>query len=218
MSNIDDELDTIIDAYLNYLEGNGPEPRLDTIPADLRNEAQARLRIVDAMWATHTEDRTLTNDPVAQRFGFDKSGETIFVNGRRVAALRKSAPMDLKELRAKITAAGGDITAMALLNLEQNTSTPVPQPTASALVAALDTTLPEIAARPASDADPVQAFLASPAFDELIASWAADHDRDPATVRPIVTNQLQVAQFRAIDVTDEQLLDITRAILHKLEQ
>jgi hypothetical protein len=217
MNNIDDQLDAVTDAYLSHLEGAGPAPSLDDLPAQLRDEARARVQMLDAMWGAHIDDRTLADDPVARRFGFDRAGEDVFIDGRRVAALRKAVGLDLKELHARVTTAGGDIAPMALFQLEQSTSTPVSQPTASALVAALDTSLNELEAAPSVDFDVIRAFLDGPEFDELIATWVEEHERDPARVRPVVAERMLASQFRAADVTTEHLLDIARAILRSLE-
>lgn len=169
------------------------------------------------MWGAALVDHPPADDPVARRFGFDRAGQDVPIDGRRVAALRKAAGLDLKALLALVTTAGGDITAMALLELEQSRSTPVAQATASALVAALDTSLGEIEAGPEAELDHVRAFLNSPIFDDLIASWAAEHDQDAARLRSAVADRILVAQFRAADVTPEQLLDTARAILRSLE-
>lgn len=217
MSNTDGELDGITDAYLRFLEGGGPRPSLDSLPANLRDEAQARMRIIDAMWGAQVVAPTVADDPVARRFGFNRAGQQVFIDGRQVAALRKRAGLDLKELLARVTAAGGDIAAMALLQLEQSRSTPVSQPTASALVAALDTLLAGIEAAPDMDYDDIRRFLDGPELGELIARWAAENDDDPLRARSVVAERMLVTQFRAADVTTDHLLDIARAILRSLE-
>ena len=218
MSDIDDELDGIIDEYLAHLDGAGPAPDLGALPDSLQHEAHARLQLIDAMWHADTHQTTPQDDPVARRFGFDRPGQTIAINGKRVAALRKAAGIDLKELLSRITAAGGTIAPAALLQLEQNPSTTVPQPSASALVAALDTTLAEIEAATPLSADPVRAFLDSPAFDDLLARWATEHGRKPNQVRPVVVERVLASHFRADEVTTEHVAEIVRAVLAALVQ
>jgi transcriptional regulator with XRE-family HTH domain len=217
MSNIDDELDTLIENYLNFLEGEGPAPQLDDLPASVRDEARARIRLVDSMWGAQVDDRSLSEDPVARRYGFERAGQNVSVDGRRVAALRKAAGLDLKALLARVTAAGGDITPMALLQLEQSESAAVSQPTVSALVAALDVSLDEVEARASVDLDAVREFLNSPEFDELIQAWTAEHAQDPEGVRPLVVERVLTSQFRASDFTTAHLVDIVRAVLRSLE-
>jgi hypothetical protein len=217
MSHIDDELDNIIDAYLTYLDGAGPAPDLGALPDALREEARARLQLIDAMWGADSDEPPPANDPVVRRFGFDRAGQDIAVNGRRVASLRKAAGLDFKALLARIRAAGGAIAPAALLQLEQSPSTLVSQPTASALVAALDTTLSEIEAAVQPEGHAVRAFLDSPAFDELVGSWAAEHGHSMAQVRPVVVQRVLASNFRADEVTVEHVADIVRAVLASLE-
>jgi hypothetical protein len=215
MSNFDDQLDSIIDAHLRYLEGDGPAPDLASLPEDLREEAEARVALFDAMWGAQVEPPV--DDPVARRFGFDRAGEDIALDGHRVSALRKAAGYDLGELLARVTSAGGDINAGALFRLEQSASSLVAQPTASALVAALSTALADIEASTDIDSGAVRAFLDSPEFYELIDSWAADHHLERDEVCTVVTDRVLAAQYRAEDVTVEQLTAIVRAILDTLE-
>jgi transcriptional regulator with XRE-family HTH domain len=217
MSNIEDDLDAVTDAYLTYLEGGGPAPSLEELPVQLRDEARARLQLVDAMWGAEIDGDPLADDSVARRFGFDRTGEHVHIDGRRVAARRRAAHLELKELLARVITAGGDIAPMALLQLEQSSSTPVSPSTASALVAALDTSLADIEAARSIDFDGIRAFLDSPEFDELIATWAAEHDQDPTRVGSVVAERMLVSQFRAAAVTVDQLLDIARAILRSLD-
>lgn len=216
MSNIDDQLDAIIDAHLRYLEGDGPAPDLTTLAPDLRDEALVRVRLLEASWDSAVE--LPADDPVARRFGFDRAGEQITIDGRRVAQLRKAAGMDLNALHAMITTAGGDLTVGNLFNLEQNTTATVTQPVASAIVAALHTNLTELevlADVPATD--PVRRFLAGPRFAELIDDWAGQFGRKVDEVRNLVTPKVIAAQYRADDVTEDHLAAIVQTILDDLE-
>lgn len=215
MSNIDDQLDPIIDAHLRHLEGDGSAPDLTALPDDLREEAQARVALLDAMWGAQIIPPD--DDPVARRFGFDRAGETIAIDGHRVAALRKTAGLNLAELLARVTAAGGDIVIGALFRLEQSDSTPLNQPTASALVAALDTTLAAIQASAGIDLGAARAFLDSPAFYDLVDTWAAEHQRERDQVRSVVKERVLALQYRAEDLTTDHLSAIVETILDSLE-
>lgn len=216
MNNIDDQLDAIIDAHLRHLEGDGPAPDLVTLAPELRDEAQARIRLLEASWGAVLE--VPTEDPVARRFGFDRAGQTITVNGRRVAQLRKGTGMAFDTLLGLVTAAGGDITAAKLFRLEQNSSADVAQPTASAIVAALHTTLADIETTTTSAAtDPVRLFLSGRRFADIIDDWAGRFGRPASEVRTIVTERVLAVQYRANDVTDEHLIEIVQTILDSLE-
>jgi len=216
MSNIDDQLDAIIDAHLRFLEGDGPAPDLTTLTPDLRDEALVRVRLLEASWDSAVE--LPADDPVARRFGFDRAGEQITIDGRRVAQLRKAAGMDLNALHAMITAAGGDLTVGNLFNLEQNTTATVTQPVASAIVAALHTNLTELEVlADVPGTDPVRQFLAGPRFAQLIDDWAGRFGRTVDEVRNLVTPKVIAAQYRADGVTEDHLAAIVQTILDDLE-
>ena len=214
MSNIDDQLDAIIDAHLRYLEGDGPAPDLAALAAELRAEAHARVRLLEASWGAAVE--VAAEDPVARRFGFDRAGQEVTIDGRRVAQLRKAAGMELDALLGRVTAAGGNITAGNLFRLEQNSSATVTQPIASAIVAALHTTLAELetAEHPASN--PVYLFLSGPRFADIIDDWARRFGGQSSEVRAVVTDKVLAVQYRAEDVSDDHLAEVVQAILDSL--
>ena len=216
MSSIDDQLDAIVDAHLLYLEGDGPAPDLTALTPELRDEALVRVRLLEASWGAVLE--VPTEDPIAARLGFDRTGQTITLNGRRVAQLRKATGMDFESLLGLVTAAGGDITAANLFRLEQSSAADVDQPTASALVAALHTTMADIEAA-ATDAatDRVGLFLSGPGFANIIDDWARKFGRPTSEVRTTVTERLLAVQYRAEDIRDEHLIEIVKTILGSLE-
>lgn len=216
MRNTEDQLDVIIGVHLRYLEGDGPAPDFTTLAPELRNEAQARVQVLEAAWGASIE--VPTEDPVARRFGFDRSGQVIAIDGRRIAQLRKAARMDLNVLLGLITAAGGEISAGNLFRVEQNRAATVSQPVASAIVAALHTTLAEIETTDGGpESDPMRVFLSGPRFSDIIDDWARRFSRQVDEVRSLVAGRALAAQYRAEDVTDDHLAEIVRAILASLE-
>lgn len=217
MSNIDDRIGAIIDAYLAFREGTSDAPTLDGLDPAERAEAAARIELLDTLWGAGAPQEPL-DDPVARRFGFDRPRQDITVNGTKIAALRKRQGIVLQGLAEMVNNGGGEVNTRVLLDLEQRPAVPVPQRTASALAAALRVSVADFEAAATGDIDVVRAFLASPAFNELIASWAAEHHHEPGPVRRDVSERVFAAQFRAADVTAEQLLDIARAILRRLER
>ncbi|WCO67955.1 hypothetical protein PO878_04360 [Iamia majanohamensis] len=215
MSNIDEQLDPIIDAHLRHLEGGGPAPDLAALPDGLREEAEARVILLEATWGTQVT--APPDDPVARRFGFDRAGGIIAIDGHRVAAIRKAAGYDLAKLLARVTAAGGDIAIGTLFRLEQSDSMPLSQPNASALVAALGTNLSALEAAVDIDLGAIRAFLDSPAFYDLVDSWAAEHQRESDEVRSVVEERVLALQYRAEGVTTDHLTTIVQTILRSLE-
>lgn len=219
MSDIND-IDDILAQYLQFLHGNAPEPNLARLNAAAREEALAQIDVLVALYRVGTPDSN--DDPVARRFGFDRAGDDITIDGGRVKRLRKERALSLKELVDLVNRAGGDTSGSALLRIEQQPRAVLPQATVTAIVAALDTTLQELEVLEDStidvEVDRVRAFLASPRFEEEIATWCAAHDRRPREVRPHVEDRLVGAAFRAEDQTDEVLLEIVRTILRGLEK
>ena len=217
MSNTDSQLDTIIDAHIRFLEGEGPAPDLTSLAPELRDEALARVQMLEVSWGAIIE--VPADDPVASRFGFDRAGQAIAINGRRIAQLRKAAGLDLDVLLGLVTAAGGDISAGSLFRLEQERSATVSQPVASAIVAALRTSLAELEATAGSTAsNPMRMFLTGPRFSDIIDDWAGRFGRPSDEVRSLVTDRALATQYRAEDVTDDHLAEIVKAILASLEE
>lgn len=215
MSEFEEQLDVVVDDYLRYRDGDGPMPDLSGLPDRLRSEALARFQFLDALWGEGVQPPS--DDPVARRLGFDRLGEDIAINGLRVASIRKARDMDLKQLRMSVLNAGGSITPGDLFRLEQSSSTVLPQPTVSAFVAALGSSIAELKATAEVERDIVRVFLDGPTFNNLVAVWAAEQSRDVQAIRPVVQERVLAAQYRASEVTIEQLVEITRAILDSLE-
>jgi hypothetical protein len=125
--------------------------------------------------------------------------------------------LDLDGLLGLVTAAGGNITAGSLFRLEQNRSATVPQPVASAIVAALHTTLEQLEAADSSATDPVRLFLSGPRFADLIDDWAGRFGGQHDELRALVTSKVLAVQYRAEDISDDHLAEIVQAILDSLE-
>lgn len=65
----DDEINDIVDRYLLFLRGRGPEPDLGHLTAPQRKAMRARLDIVDALADRGPPRPALHEDPVAMRLG-----------------------------------------------------------------------------------------------------------------------------------------------------
>lgn len=178
-------------------------------------EAVTNLR--GYLTTAHTEIPSPSEDPVARRFGFHRAGQDITIDGRKIASLRKSAGIDLKDLATRVATGGGTIAPGHLFRLDQGSPVLVSQPTASALVAALNTSFAEIEAAVDNPSDPTRRFLDSPAFEDIVKNWADEHDRNATEVMPVVADRVLAAQYRADDVTAQQLLAIINSILDNLE-
>lgn len=213
------DIDTIIDQYLQYLDGEAPEPTLDDLTPEERAEAHAQIRVLVALHRTGVPDPD--DDPVARRFGFDRAGADIVIDGRRMARRRQERGLKLNELAAAVNRAGGTITTSALLRLEQQPHGAVPQATVTAIVAVLDTSLQDLEPADASADEAVErlrTLLASPRLEAKVAAWCAEHQRSQRDVGRHLEQRLLVgAAYRAEDLTEDALLEIVRAILAGLD-
>lgn len=207
-------IDTFVDSYMDYLDGMGDAPSLADLRPELRSEAAARARILEASSGALLEADPTVQDVVARHFGFDRAGQPIAINGTRVAALRLELKLPLDEFVHQVQVAGGDQPLKFWFQAEKNPRIEVPQPTVTALAAVLRTAVESFEADP----DVVGAFAFElEGLEAVVDSWAADHERDPQQTMERVRRELVDAGYRADDVSEEQLLAIVRAILRGLE-
>lgn len=66
---LDNTIDDLIERYLLFLRGRGPEPDLSVLPADRRARVAAQLEIVAALADRDLELPSIEDDPVAIRLG-----------------------------------------------------------------------------------------------------------------------------------------------------
>ncbi|HEX5113668.1 MAG TPA: hypothetical protein VFW65_00565 [Pseudonocardiaceae bacterium] len=85
----DDELnntiDDVIEQYILFLRGRGPEPDLSALPPDRRAAVTEQLKIVSSLADSDPELPPIEDDPVAIRLGVTDHGGVTPV-GRRLAA------------------------------------------------------------------------------------------------------------------------------------
>lgn len=66
---LDNLNDALIEEYLRFLRGLGPQPDLSGLPASRREAITGQFEIVAALADRDTELPPLEQDPVAQRLG-----------------------------------------------------------------------------------------------------------------------------------------------------
>ncbi|MBK6018362.1 hypothetical protein [Streptomyces sp. MBT53] len=66
---LDNAVDDLIERYLLFLRGRGPEPDLSVLPSDRRAEVAEQLEIVTALVDRDTSSPSIEEDPVAMRLG-----------------------------------------------------------------------------------------------------------------------------------------------------
>jgi hypothetical protein len=218
MTTDDARLAQAIEAFIQHLETGSPEPDLSDLPADLRAEAKARMQLLSAM------DGALSGAPeprlsrAAAALGFDRPDQDIVISGSLLKRQRMDSRRNVGEIADMVRSMGVALTNARLMHLEMAPATPLPQPLVSALAAALDTDVSEIEASADAQVSALRAFLDSPRVADIISTWAAEHDRETQGVAEDVRRQLTGANFRAEDVTFDQLLELLTAILRRMER
>ncbi len=212
-----DQFDDLIEGFLTYLDGEGPPPDLTDLPRDVRSEAEARFEMLRAAHGVLAGSSGSGASRIAARFGLDRAGQQIEIAGAKVKRVRMSKKLQLADVAQGIQKSGVDFTSARLFRIETAAALPVDQPIVTALVAVLNCSVADLETVDTSDLSPVQAFIDSAEFLDLIATWAAEHDLDAQTTARRAGDQLLAAHYRAQDVTHEQLREILRAILRKLD-
>lgn len=212
-----DPIEKYIHDYMLFRDGIAERPSLDDLHGDDRREAAARVRILEA-----TDPSTAVVAPgaanrLASAFGFDRVGTPIAISGRKLKAARRRAGLELKDVAAAVAAAGAAVRTAELLHVETADTATLDQAIVTRLVAVLGVTVAEIEGEFDEQVNEMRALLASPRFERVIAGWAVDHRRDVSEVRDRVHEQVLAAKYRAEAINEDQLLDIVRAILGRLE-
>lgn len=191
-----------------------PAPDFSELPARLRDEAAARLAMLRSIAGVDLTPAPGAFDRIAHRFGLDRP-DSIDIDGRRVMNRRQHAGMQLSEFVDQIRHAGGAVTAQECLRWKSLPSVTVDRHTATVISAILNLSVREFEAF-STEVNEAQRFIASPGFDEMIARWCAEHERDYDATKREVTRQLAAAGYRAGDVTVEHLAEIVQQILQGL--
>lgn len=211
------QVDDFVTAYLVYIDGEGDRPDSSALSESERREAAARIRIHQAAQAAAYEPPVGAMDRLAQKFGFDRAGSRITVSGRKLKAARIRKSLDLRALAAAATAAGVPTRTSDLLRIETAEAVEVEQPLVTVLVAILETDVAMLEEAFDKQMDAVRRFLGGPLFDELVRTWAAEHECDLEETRQTVVDGVLALHLRAEDVAEAQLADFVRAFLRRME-
>lgn len=209
-------VDEAFAAYLEYLDGTGPEPDVSTLDPAERAEYERDVATAHALSASTYEPPPLEEDPIAIRFGFNRAGSDTNLSGPRLREARKDAGLSVEQLATALTDAGQSRSTAEVFRLEQAATTEVTIAFLGVLAAVLDISVADLEApdsRPVSD---FRAFLASDAFDAFdaeIARWAREHHTDVAELRTAAQRELAGASFRNAQHSPEQWLALLRAFL-----
>lgn len=77
---LDNTVDDLIEQYVLFLRGLGPEPDLSVLPADRRTKVMEQLKIVAALADRDPELPSIEDDPVAMRLGLVDSARSDQTN------------------------------------------------------------------------------------------------------------------------------------------
>ena len=129
-----------VDRYLASLIDDEDEPNLDDLDETQRAAALQRLRILDVLEpelpATPIED-----DPIARRFGFDRSATTITISSGTLKAAARDAGIPFSELAKNLTAGGRPTRARELLRLTEGVTADIDRNLATRFAAILKTSV-----------------------------------------------------------------------------
>lgn len=216
-NNENDPIEQLVTEYLLYLDGEGERPELADIPHAARAEAAARLHLLDGLRAASVEAPPGAAERIARMLGFDRAGGRIAVSGPQLKRARDAKGMRLKDIAEGATAAGVPTRTADLLRVESATSTSLDQELVTVLVAILNTSVYAIEDDFAEEITAMRTFLDGPRFEGMIADWSSEHDREIEQTRTIVRDRALATQYRAKDITEDQIADLIRAILRSLE-
>jgi transcriptional regulator with XRE-family HTH domain len=206
-------VDEAFGAYLDYLDGAGPEPDISGLDPSERAELERDLAMARALRASTYEPPALDEDPIAIRFGFNRPGTEASLSGPRLRQARMNARLNVEQLAASLTAAGKSMTTADVFQLEQSATSQVTMAFLGMLAAVLDVSVADVEA--GGRLADFQAFLASDAFDAEIARWASEHHADVQEVRTAAQRELAGASFRNARPSLEQWLAVLRAFLER---
>lgn len=85
------------------------------------------------------------------------------------------------------------------------------------LVAILNTSVDAVEDAFSEEMTAMHTFLDGPRFEAMIADWSSEFGRDIDQTRTIVRDGALATQYRAKDITEDQIADLIRAILRSLE-
>ena len=213
----EDTITDLLETYLNHLDGTAPEPDVSDYNRDDQDTLRGYFRLLRDLHGI-LPGATTGQDPVYVALGFDRAGQDITIDGKRVGVARKRAGLDFAAVLLRMNNAGATWTMQQLLQLERSTAAPVAQHDATALVAALQVSLADIESA-SGPSNAVATFLQSEVFEAEIIDWALHRRVDVAATRRQVTNELLAANFRGGDHTDtDDLLQLLHAILNKRDR
>ena len=219
----EDRLGAFASAYLAHKEGLGPRPAVQDLPAELRQEASAMLRVVDATWGTAADLPEFEDDPVAQALGFvrrpaaDQPVHEIPVSGSKMVQARRRLGLKLSDVSAALNAKGISTPGNWLFKLEGAVATPVPAGTVNVLARILRTDVTSLAIQDTDELGEFVVWLYSAEFEAEVLAWGQEQARDHRPlVEPARSRLLAAVKRSQGEGARQQWVAMLRAVLKEL--
>jgi hypothetical protein len=167
-----------VDRYLAYLIDDENEPNINELDEMQRAAALQRLRVLDVLEPEPPPTPTpIEDDPIAKRFGFDRSAATMTISSAALKDAARGADIPFSELAKKLTAGGRPTQARDLLRLTNGVTADVDRDLATRFAAILKTSVDALEAAPAhTGAMTLDEYLILEEARDVIEQCARDLD------------------------------------------
>ncbi|MCZ7537467.1 MAG: hypothetical protein M5T61_17215 [Acidimicrobiia bacterium] len=172
----DDHVLDFVDRYLAYLTGAHDEPDIGLLDESQRAAALRQLRALELLDEPEPYPMPpIEEDPVAKRFGFDRTEPTITISTAALREAASSAGVPFSELAQRLTTGGRPTRPAELLRLTNTPTVNVERDLAARFAAILRTTVGALEAAGSGRATPtLDDYLALEEAQTLIEELAAE--------------------------------------------
>jgi hypothetical protein len=158
----DDGVLDFVDRYLAYLTGTDDAPDITLLDESQRTAALQRLHALELLDEPEPYPMPpVEDDPVAKRFGFDRTELTITISTAALKEAASRAGVPFSELAQRLTAGGRPTRPAELLRLTNTVTADVERDLAARFAAILHTTV--------RDLEAAGSVRGSPTFDDYLA-------------------------------------------------
>lgn len=191
--------------------------RLDDLPQRLHERARTADRVIAGLRnSVDADEGALAR--ISARLGFDQP-EIVYVRWATIEKSRRDRKISATGLLAALAEAGIKVDRGTYRSwVAGGEAVGLPRRTATALAAILNTSVADFTV---ADPSPslIERFLQNSAtLGEVIRSYAERTGRSVEDLFGVVSEQLPTMAYRATEVSDDDLLDIARALLEAESQ
>ena len=214
-----DPVQELVDAYIRYLEGSSPRPKLTGVNPTAAAEAAALFKLLDATWGSYVDLPPLEADPVAIALGLVPSPapKAAGIVGARLAAARQRKGLKPSAAAKRLSDSGHPMSGKNLADLESRPVSEVDETFLTVLASILGCSVGDLTVLDDSDVDAFVAWLHSPDFDRQVATWAEDRQyQGPDLTSAARHRLLTVRQRSGGDQARQQWIVWLRTVLDDL--